>query len=107
MAQPSILELVGRIDNVTSADMESKINVALDGSPSALVLDFSGITFVSSIGLRVLLMAAKRCRKQNAALALHSVAPAITELFGLSGLKAFFPVHESRDAALAAVAQSG
>ncbi len=107
MAQPSILELVGRIDNVTSADMESKINAALDGSPSALVLDFSGITFVSSIGLRVLLMASKRCRKQNAALALHSVAPPVVELFGVSGLQAFFPVYEGRDAALAAVALAG
>ncbi len=107
MAQPSILELVGRIDNVTSADMESKINAALDESPSALVLDFSGITFVSSIGLRVLLMAAKRCRVQNAPLALHSVGPPVVELFGVSGLKAFFPVYESREAALAAVAQAG
>lgn len=106
MAQPSILELAGRIDNDSSADVESKINAALDGSPSALVLDFSGITFVSSSGLRVLLMAAKRCRREKTALALHSVAPAINDLFGLSGLKAFFPVHESREAALAAVAQS-
>lgn len=107
MAEPTIVELVGRIDNVTSADIESQINAALDASPSALVLDFSGITFVSSIGLRVLLMAAKRCRKQNAGLALHSVAPAIVELFGLSGLKAFFPVHESREAAVAAVGSIG
>jgi anti-anti-sigma factor len=103
MAQPSILELVGRIDNVTSADVESKINAALDESPSALVLDFAGITFVSSIGLRVILMAAKRCRKQNAGLALHSVSPQIVDLFGLSGLKAFFPVYDSRDAAVAAI----
>lgn len=107
MAQPTILELVGRIDNVTAAEMESKINAALDGSPSALVLDLGGITFVSSIGLRVLLMAAKRCRKQNAGLALHSVGPAIVDLLGLSGLKAFFPIYDSREAAVASVTAAG
>lgn len=105
MAEPRIVELVGRIDNVTSADVESKINAALDGAPSALVLDFTGITFVSSIGLRVILMAAKRCRTQHAGLALHSVSPQIVDLFGLSGLKAFFPVYDSREAAVAAVGE--
>ena len=104
MAQPSIVEVSGRIDNTTSADIESRIGAALDTSPSALVLDLTGVTFVSSIGLRVLLMAAKRCRKQNAKLALHSVPAQIADLFGVSGLTAFFPMYDSRDAALAAVA---
>lgn len=103
MAQPSIIELTGRVDNVTSAGIEASIDSALDGTPSALVLDFTRVTFVSSIGLRVLLMAAKRCRKQNAHLALHSVSPQIVELFRVSGLKAFFPMYPTREAALAAV----
>jgi anti-sigma B factor antagonist len=103
MAQPSVLELPTRIDSTTSADVDARINAALDGEPSALVLDFSGVTFVSSAGLRVLLTAAKRCRKQNAPLALHSVSPQIVKLFDLSALTAFFPMFPSRDAALASV----
>jgi anti-anti-sigma factor len=103
MVQPSIIELTGRIDSVTSANVEATIDSALDAMPSALVLDLAGVTFVSSIGLRVLLMAAKRCRKQNAQLVLHSVTPQIVDLFGLSGLKAFFPIYPTREAALAAI----
>jgi anti-anti-sigma factor len=103
MAQPSIIELTGRIDSVTSANVEATIDSTLDGMPSALVLDLTGVTFVSSIGLRVLLMAAKRCRKQNAQLVLHSVTPQIVDLFGLSGLKTFFPIYPTREAALAAI----
>lgn len=106
MAQPSIVDLSGRIDNVTSADVEGKIDSALQAMPSSLILDFSGVTFVSSIGLRVLLMAAKRCRKQNTSLALHSVSPQIASLFGLSGLNAFFPIYPTREAAVAALAQT-
>ena len=104
MAQPSIFELSGRIDNVTSADIESRIGTVLDGSPSGLVLDLAGVTFVSSIGLRVLLMTAKRCRKQNAKLALHSAPQQIADLLGVSGLTAFLPMYADRDAAVAAVA---
>jgi anti-sigma B factor antagonist len=104
MAQPSILELTGRIDNATSADIEARIGSVLDGAPSALVLDLAGVTFVSSIGLRVLLQTAKRCNKQNARLALHSVPQPIVGLFGVSGLTPIFPMYDSREAALAAIA---
>ncbi len=103
MAQPSIIQIQGRIDNVTSSAVEANIGSALDATPSALVLDFSEVSFVSSIGLRVLLMAAKRCRKQNAHLVLHSVSPQIVDLFGVSGLKEFFPIYPTREAALAAI----
>ena len=106
MAQPSIIELTGRIDNVTSSAVEATLATALDGKPSALILDLTGVTFVSSIGLRVLLMAAKRCRAQNAGFALYSVAPQIASLFKLSGLNAFFPIYASREAAVAAFAQT-
>ena len=101
MGQPSIIELDGRIDHVTSPGIEAKIGSVLDESPSALILDFTRVTFLSSIGLRVLLMAAKRCRKQNAQIALHSVSPRIVELFGVSGMTSFFPIYPSREAALA------
>jgi len=103
MGQPNIIELTGRLDNVTSAEIEVNIGLALDTAPSALILDFSQVTFVSSIGLRVLLMAAKRCRKQNTRLALHSVSKPIADLFRVSGLTEFFPIYPAREAALAAV----
>ncbi len=106
MSQQSVIELNGRIDNVTSAGVEANIDSALDAMPSALILDFAKVTFVSSIGLRVLLMAAKRCRKQNARLALHSVSPQIASLFALSGLNPFFPIYSTREAALAASLQT-
>src|SRR5262245_46468351 len=103
MGQPSIVSLQARIDSLTSDETETSITSALDASPPALILDFSEVTFVSSMGLRVFLMAAKRCRAQNARLALHSVAPQIVTLFRLSGLTTFFPVYATRNDALAAV----
>jgi anti-anti-sigma factor len=103
MTEPLILEMTGRLDQAASPGMESRIGTALDEGPPALVLDFSAVTFVSSIGLRTLLMTAKRCRRQRAKLALHSVPPQIADLFRLSGLTEFFPTYADRAAALKAV----
>ena len=100
MVQPNIIELATRIDNVTSPLLEAQINTVLDTAPSALILDLTNVTFVSSIGLRVLLTTAKSCRKQNVQLALHSVSPQIVELLSLSGLSSFFPVYPTRETAL-------
>jgi anti-anti-sigma factor len=104
MAEPSIIELPSRIDTATSADVERHIATVLDQQAAALVLDFTQVVFVSSFGLRVLLMVAKRCRKQNTRLALHSVPKQIVELLSLSGLTQFFPMFATREAALAALA---
>jgi len=104
MAEPSIIQIPRRVDNVTSAAVEADIGSALDAAPPALVLDFSDVHFVSSIGLRVLLMTAKRCRKQNSQLLLYSVPPQIVDLFGVSGLKTLFSMYPTREAALAAIA---
>jgi anti-anti-sigma factor len=103
MEQPVIMELPGRIDNVTSTGLESSIGHELDATPPALILDFSHVTFVSSMGLRMLLMVAKRCRKQQTPLALHSVSKTVVDVFRVSGVTEFFPMHPTRETALAAV----
>ena len=103
MAEPRILELTGRMDNATSAAVDTQINTALDATPSALILDVAGLTFVSSIGLRTLLMAAKRCQKQDVALAFAAVPPSIADLFEVSGLQSLFRIYPDRSSALAAV----
>lgn len=91
------------MDNATSASVDAQINTALDAAPSGLVLDLAGLTFISSIGLRTLLMAAKRCQKQNVKLAFAVVPPSIADLFEISGLQSLFRIYPDRVSAVAAV----
>jgi anti-sigma B factor antagonist len=100
-----VMEIKGRLDSMTSVELEHKIKLALDGLPPALVLDFAAVEFLSSVGLRVLLSAAKRCRKQNTKLALHSLKSNIAEVFALGGLTAFLPAYGDRASAFTAVQQ--
>jgi anti-anti-sigma factor len=100
----NIIELSGRIDNNSSAAIEARINAVLDAQPQTLILDMRGVDFVSSLGLRVMLSAAKRCRKQSTKIALCGVLPQVEEVFQLSGLSAFFPMHPNCEAAQQALA---
>ena len=57
-----IIEPVGRIDTITAPSLENAINEAIDDT-SNLVLEFKGVEYVSSAGLRVLLGAQKKMQK--------------------------------------------
>jgi anti-anti-sigma factor len=59
----------------------------LDGTvPSigALVLDFSRVSYISSMGLRVLLVAAKQMRACNARIAIAALQPVVSEIFAIA-----------------------
>ena len=68
-----------------------------------MVLDFEGISYISSAGLRVVLLVAKTLQKQNAKMAVCSLSDSIREIFEISGFDKIIPVHGSRADALAGV----
>ena len=69
----------------------------------ALILDFEQVSYISSAGLRVLLVTAKTLQGNGAELSLCSLDDPIREVFGISGFDSIIPIHASRAEALAAV----
>ena len=57
------ITLGGRLDTVTAPSLEEELKVSLEGIKK-LVLDFGALEYISSAGLRVLLMAQKTMNKQ-------------------------------------------
>jgi stage II sporulation protein AA (anti-sigma F factor antagonist) len=95
---------VGRLDSVSSGELERKIVERIDSGDRRLVLDLAGIDYVSSAGLRVLLMAAKRLKEPPAALVLCGLGPAVRSVLELAGFVPLFAIEPSRPAALARLA---
>ena len=77
------LALTGRLDTATAPELERELASALKGV-SELTLDFSGLDYISSAGLRVLLTAQKTMSKQGS-MKIKNVKEIIMEIFEVTG----------------------
>ena len=81
----SKLEFVldGRLDTITAPMLEEEVKASLDGI-TELVFDFSGLTYVSSAGLRVLLSSQKTMNEKGS-MVVKNVSDEIQEIFDVTG----------------------
>lgn len=95
-----IFRPAGRLDSATSGDLESLLLERLELGCNTVVLDFSDLDYISSAGLRVVLMVGKRLRGAGGRLALASLRDSVRDLFEMSGFLSLFPVLSTVDEAL-------
>lgn len=86
-----ILELDGRIDTMTAPELDNYLNGTLSGI-SSLILDFEKVSYISSAGLRVLLMAQKTMLKQGK-MEIHNVNDMIQEIFEVTGFQEILTIR--------------
>ncbi|MBN9525923.1 MAG: STAS domain-containing protein [Alphaproteobacteria bacterium] len=95
-----VLDVAGRIDSGTAKSLEDKVVGFLDGGTKALVIDLSKVEFVSSAGLRVFLLAAKRLKAVGGKYGLAGLQPSVREVFEVSGFSKIFSLFADRAEAL-------
>ncbi len=98
-----ILEPAGRLDSLSCRAFETRLLAALDQS-GAVVVDGAALEYISSAGLRVLLVAAKHNRSGGGRLALAALRGNVREVFDISGFSAIFAIHSTVAEAVAALA---
>ena len=94
---------VGQIDHPNAERLKQALAPILDTaatSKQALVLDFAGVEYICSMGLRVLLMAAKQLRAQNARIAVAAMQPVVKEIFEIARFNHVLEVFPDVRAAL-------
>ena len=94
----------GRLDGSTSQAFSARLETLAKGSEPRLVVDFSGIDFVSSAGLRVVLSLLKRVKAANGMLALCALQAPVKEVLEITGFMGMLAVHAGRAEAVAALA---
>ena len=82
-ADEIVLEIVGRLDTTTAPALDKTIQENL-GDVKTLVLDFKGLEYISSAGLRVLLSAQKKMQ-QMGAMKVVNVCESVMEVFEMTG----------------------
>ena len=96
-----ILKPQGRIDSANADEFQKRLIAALGDRHSAVVADLEGISYMSSAGLRAILIVAKALRQRGARFALCSMTPVIADVFIISGFSKVISVFDSRAEALA------
>ena len=79
-----VLAVEGRVDTITSQDLEKEINDEF-GNFNSLILDFSALEYISSAGLRVLIGTQKKLKSEDIPMVIKNVNDAIKEIFRMSG----------------------
>lgn len=90
----------GRVDGVSSAAFREALVSEVPAGERALLLDLRDLSYMSSAGLSVLLVLAKRFRGSGKAMGMCGLPAAIAAVVTLSGFDKIIPVYETRDAAL-------
>ncbi|MCK9515528.1 MAG: STAS domain-containing protein [Ottowia sp.] len=100
-AAATIVPLQGQINSTNANGLEAEVLTLLDGGVKNLVLDFSALDYISSAGLRMVLVVAKRLKQEGGQLVLCAMQPHVREVFDISGFLAILNVEATRADALA------
>ncbi|MFZ5571452.1 MAG: STAS domain-containing protein [Thermodesulfobacteriota bacterium] len=92
-----IFQIAGRLDSNSSADFEAAVFGAIESGEKKVAIDFGGLDYISSAGLRVILKAAKDLKRRNGGLVLCSMQDYVKEVFEISGFDTFLPITGSVD----------
>lgn len=98
-----IVSVAGRVDGTNAQNFDTSLDETIGPTENAIVLDLSGLVYMSSAGLRTILMTAKRLQARNAKLALCSLRPEINEIFQIAGFNRILAVCPGRGEAITQV----
>jgi anti-anti-sigma factor len=96
----------GRLDSQTAPLLQERMLGCIDDAPSVLV-DCSQLDYVSSAGLRVFLMGAKRCKQIQREFAICGLQDAVKEVFEISGFLSILTWYPDRTQAQQALTAAG
>ena len=97
------ISIDGRVDGSNVLEFESEVRAVIGDDDDAVILDLENLAYISSAGLRAILLTGKTLRGRNASLMLCSLSEPIRKVFEISGFDKLFAVHASRSDALASV----
>ncbi len=94
---------MGRLDGTNSRDFEETLKAELGEGGLSLVIDLEDLVYISSAGLRAILLIAKTLNSKGQKLALCSLSDQILEVFEISGFNKVIPIHTDRAKAVSSL----
>ena len=97
-----VAKVEGRVDSSNSQDFQRQLQAAIGDDVGAVVMDFGQLAYISSAGLRVVLLVAKILGQRDVSISLCSLSGPVQSVFEISGFNRIIQIHDTRADALAA-----
>jgi anti-sigma B factor antagonist len=97
----NIISLEGKIDAASTGEVEKRLNDLISSGNRYLVLNFSGIDYINSSGLRIMLSSLKKLRKAQGDLKLACAKPMVKQVFHTVGFTSLFEFYDQEQDAIA------
>jgi anti-anti-sigma factor len=95
-----IAAVKGRVDTVTAPAFEKKIAEVMEGENIPLLLDFRELEYISSAGLRSILIISKEMKTKGSSVYISGLQGNAKEVFNISGFSSIFKIFETKEDAL-------
>ena len=96
----NVIQVKGRLDANTSPELEKQLLSMLNAGEKDYVVDLAELDYISSVGLRILLMAAKKAKGEGGKVVLCGLNEHVQEVFEIAGFTAIFPLYDGIEEAL-------
>jgi anti-anti-sigma factor len=93
----------GRLDGIYSGAFANQVGELITGTNPKVLIDFTNIDFVTSAGLRAVLLLMRKAQASGGVFALCGVNAQVREVLDISGFAGIFSVHNGRAEAIAAL----
>ena len=95
-----VIEVKGRLDAVTSPKLEEECQGLIDQGEKAIIMDLGGVDYISSAGLRTILILARKLNGSGGQIRFCGLRGMVQEVFSISGFNTLFPIFPSVTEAL-------
>jgi stage II sporulation protein AA (anti-sigma F factor antagonist) len=96
VGQVFVVGLKGRLDGTTSKAVEERILKVIEDGQRTIVFDLQQLDYISSVGLRVLMLAAKRLKMVGGSIVVCALQPNVQQVFDIAGFSALFRTFGTR-----------
>jgi len=104
MPDPQVFTVaLRRIDYASAPQFQDDLLAAVGDGAGLLAIDFAAVEMISSVGLRALVLAAKKSRSGGGAVAVAALRPIVREVFVISRFDAILPMYDDVASAVAAL----
>ena len=95
-----IIEIIGRLDTTTYGILEKRLSELIQEGQIKIVIDCGKMDYISSSGLRILLIALKKTALAKGKFLLCGLQENIKEIFDISGFTTIFEIYQTREEAV-------